>query len=313
VADPWLPPLDFQAYLEAKAPIDSASLNPDLFGRFRRRLDADSAPRLLDLGTGTGAMLRRVLALPPAGGMELAGLDSDARSLEQASRRIADLLAGQGCRVREEPEAAGWRLEAESGARRVRVRLGRGDLLDPGTPALFSGPAFGFVTAHAFLDLLPIERALRIIRPLLVPGGLLYATLNYDGSTLLLPPDRDPGFEQALLAAYHHSMETRRVDGEPTGGAFSGRRLRAALERGGFQVLGAGSSDWNVFPQGGQHAPGPALFLEALLGMIAWEGLRSPGIGPGEAEVWWRRRTAEVQAGRLGLVAHNLDLLAERA
>ena len=313
MADPWLPPLDFQAYLEAKAPIDAASLNPDLFGRFRRRLDADSAPRLLDLGTGTGAMLRRVLALSSAGVMELAGLDSDARSLEQASRRIAELLHAQGCRVREEPEAAGWRLEAESGARRVRVRLGRGDLLDPGTPALFSGPAFGFVTAHAFLDLLPLECGLGAIRPLLAPGGLLYATLNYDGSTLLLPPDRDPAFEQALLAAYHHSMETRRVGGEPTGGAFSGRRLQAALERGGFRVLGAGSSDWNVFPEGGRHAPGPALFLEALLGMIAREGLRAPDIDARDLEAWWRRRTAEVQAGRLGLVAHNLDLLAERA
>jgi SAM-dependent methyltransferase len=313
VAEPWLPPLDFQAYLEAKAPIDSGSLDPGLFARFRRSFEAQRDPRLLDLGTGTGAMLRRVLALRPAGPMELAGLDSEARSLERARRCIAEQLRGQGCRLREQAETAGWRLEAESGTRLVRVRLVRGNLLDPGAAALFPEPGFGFLTAHAFLDLLPLERALRIIRPLLAPGGLLYSTLNYDGSTALLPPDRDPGFEQSLLAAYDHSMETRCVGGQPTGGAFSGRRLRAALERGGFRVLGAGRSDWNVLPVEGRHAPGAAFFLQALLGMIAGEGLRAPGIDPEELEAWWRRRSADIRAGRLGLRARNQDLLAQRS
>jgi SAM-dependent methyltransferase len=284
VAEPWLPSLDFQAYLEAKAPIDSGSLDPGLFARFRRSFEGEREPRLLDLGTGTGAMLRRVLALRPAGPMELAGLDSEARSLEQARRCIAEQLREQGCRLREQTETAGWCLEAESGTRRVRVRLLRGNLLDPGAAAVFPKAGFGFLTAHAFLDLLPLERALRIMHPLLAPGGLLYSTLNYDGSTALLPPDRDPGFEQALLAAYDHSMETRCVGGLPTGGAFSGRL-----------------------------APGTAFFLQALLGMIAGEGLRAPGIDPEELEAWWRRRSADIRAGRLGLRARNQDLLAQRS
>ena len=312
MAELRLPPLDFQAYLEVKAPIDSASLDPGLFARFRRSLEADRSPRLLDLGMGTGTTLRRVLAFSLSGDLELTGLDSDARSLELGRRCIAELLRAQGCRVRQETQEAGWRLEADAGLRRVRVRLVLGDLLAPGLPALLGEARFGYLTAHAFLDLLPLARALRVMRALLAPGGLLYSTLNYDGSTVLLPEDRDPGFEQALLAAYDRSMELRRVDGEPTGGAFSGRRLRDELERGGLRLIGAGRSDWDVRPANRPHSPGPAVFLEALLGLIAGEARRDAGIDGTKLEAWYERRRADLRTGRLGLVARNLDLLAAR-
>jgi hypothetical protein len=195
----------------------------------------------------------------------------------------------------------------------VRARLLHGDLLDPGLAALLGRAGFGYLTAHAFLDLLPPARAVRILRALLAPGGLLHATLNYDGSTVLLPEDQDPGFERALLLAYDLSMERRCVDGEPSGGAFSGRRLRAELERGGFRLLGEGRSDWNVPPAGGPHEAGTACFLGALLGLIAGEGLRASGLDSGALRAWYGRRTADLASGRLGLVARNLDLLAARA
>jgi SAM-dependent methyltransferase len=312
VAELRIPALNFQAYLEAKAPIDAASLDPGLSGRFRESLDADRAPRLLDLGTGTGATLRRVLSFAAAGGLELTGLDSDARSLELAGRRIAELLRAQGWRVRERAQEDGWRIGAGRAGRRVRVRLLHGDLLDPGLPALLGRAGFGYLTAHAFLDLLPLARALRVMRALLAPGGLLYPTLNYDGSTVLLPEDQDPGFERALLRAYDRSMERRCVEGEPSGGAFSGRRLRAELERGGFRLIGEGRSDWNVPPSPGPHDAGTAGFLGALLGMIAGEGLRAPGLDSGALQAWYGRRTADLASGRLGLAARNLDLLAVR-
>jgi SAM-dependent methyltransferase len=322
VAELHVPRLDFQAYLEAKATIDSASLDPVLLERFRRSLEADRAPRLLDLGAGTGATLRRVLALPLSADLELAGLDRDARSLGLARRRIAELLRAQGCRVRERSQDSGWLLETAAGPRRVRVRLVRGDLLAPGVAAQLGEGGFGYLTAHAFLDLLPLARALRLARSLLVPGGLLYSTLNYDGSTMLLPVDEDADFERALLVAYDRSMELRCVEGEPTGGAFCGRRLGAELERGGFRVIGEGCSDWKVRlapgPGAGRQAPGrqaphAVVFLRALLGMLAVEGLRAADIDEERLQAWWRRRCADLRAGRLGLEARNLDMMAIKA
>jgi SAM-dependent methyltransferase len=314
VAELRPPGLDFQAFLEAKASIDAASLDPGLLARFRRSLEAERTRRLLDVGTGTGATLRRFLAFALAGDLELVGLDSDARSLELARRCIGEQLRAQGFRLRERALEAGWLLEVDSALRRVRVRLVRGDLLAPGTASLLGQGGFGYLTAHAVLDLLPLARALRAMRALLAPGGLLYATLNYDGSTVLQPEELDPDFEQALLAAYDASMESRRVDGEPTGGAFSGRRLRAELQRGGFRVLGSGRSDWDVHTASGWTPGRPeAVFLEALLSMIAGEGRHAPGIDAGKLEAWRRRRRVDLEAGRLGLTARNLDFLARLA
>jgi SAM-dependent methyltransferase len=158
-----------------------------LFDNFRAWYEAEPAPRLLDLGTGTGAMLRRVLEFRTAGDALLSGLDSGPMSLESAAGRIRSQLESAGLQVRVRRTPGRWELEAEGRGRRLGVRLVRGDLLDA-DPAMLSGlGSHDLVTAHAFLDLLPVERGLRTIRSLLRPGGLLYATLNYDGLTVLLP------------------------------------------------------------------------------------------------------------------------------
>jgi len=321
MAETWPPPLDFPAYLEAKAEVDEAGLNPALYARFRRLLEAHPSPRLLDLGTGTGAMLRRLLGWELRGEPLLCGLDQDPALLMPAARRIAQELERRGYRVQSagisEGSAAGTgasavhRISGRRGKRRIEVRLASGDLLAPDALRALEESRFGFLTAHAFLDLLPLDSALAVIRGLMSPSGVLYATSNYDGSTALLPPFRDEAFEEALLSAYDRSMEARRVGGEATGGAHCGRRLYGALERGGFRLLGAGSSDWNVLPEQGRLAEGPALFLKSILAMIAAEGLRA-GLAAEPLRLWHRERLASIEAGRLGLIVHQLDMLAVR-
>jgi hypothetical protein len=83
------------------------------------------------------------------------------------------------------------------------------------------------------------------------------------------------------------------------------------LERSGFRLAAAGSSDWNVLPEQGRHEAGPARFLKSILGMIAAEGSRA-ALDPGTLRSWYDDRISAVDAGRLGLVAHQLDLLAVR-
>jgi SAM-dependent methyltransferase len=315
-------PFDFSAYLEAKFAIDSASLNAPLYARFEEHLRRKVNPRILDLGTGTGAMLRRVLDMHLQGQVYLAGVDREEQNLDTGLEHVLRALRCRGYHVREEevyPERK--RIRAKKRKEELQVDLLRADLLEKETTERLG--RFDCITAHAFMDLMPLRPAVAVIRTLLREEGVFYPTMNYDGQTVLLPRYVDPVFERRLLEIYNRSMERRRTGGRKTGGAFSGRRLYQALLEEGFTILGMGSSDWNVFPSGGVYSSEEKLFLSAILSMIAREawlardvskrwGRLEPGGDEWEKRItdWHLRRTEAVRNSRLCLVVHQLDLLA---
>ncbi len=303
--------IDTLAYLEAKYPLDSVSLNRRVRRRFRRRLERLESPRLLDLGTGTGAMLRRCLTLNLKGSPLLVGIDSDAGSLALAREKIA-LLQGQPVAM---PAAAGVQ-----GA--PRIRLLRLDLVKAALgrmpPTGLAAGGFDCVTAHALMDLLPLEPVIDWVWALLRPGGLFYASLNYEGLTKFLPAGAHRNFEAALLEEYNRSMDERRVAGLGSGGSRSGSRLLSALAGQGFSLLASGRSDWKIRPPhprpGGSGGPGgdESVLLPTLLAMIYREALNRqsfPGRG-GELESWYEGRMRAVRERRLGLRVRHLDVLA---
>ena len=315
--------LDFPAYLEAKFAIDSASLNRELYTMFCDHLKNKVDPRVLDLGTGTGAMLRRILSLNLQGRVHLVGIDQDQENLIAASDRTEKTLRGSGFRIQGK-KSDGRMTRIKAGKRNVELRIDllRGDLLERRKIEQIEEHTFDCITAHAFMDLMPLKSALAGIRNLLKNDGLFYSTLNYDGQTVLLPQYVEPGFEQRLLHVYNRSMEGRRARGKKTGGCLSGRRLYQALFEEGWAILGMGSSDWNLFPSGGPYSAEEKLFLASILNMIAREALamRSPraaaGVVPsaiGDEKAlfdWYSSRIEDVQSSRLALVVHQLDLLA---
>jgi len=78
-----------------------------------------------------------------------------------------------------------------------------------------------------------------------------------------------------------------------------GRRFYGARGPAGFEMLGAGSSDWNVFPTGGRYAEGTALFLKSLLGVIVAEGLGRRRRGPPCAMLAGTDTSMDAIVGRL--------------
>lgn len=311
----------YPAYLEAKFAIDSASLNAPLYARFREHLRRIVDPLILDLGTGTGAMLRRILQLDLSGRVHQIGLDREEQNLAAGMDRMEQILEDRGYRIVEEQNSVERSIRGRRGDNEVRIEFRLGDLLDPG--AVGALPPVDCITAHAFMDLMPLRRAVAVIRRLLKADGVLYSTLNYDGLTVLLPEYEDAGFERRLLRIYDRSMEARRTRGAKTGGAFSGRRLYRELLEGGFAILGIGSSDWNVFPPEGAYADDQKLFLSAILSMIEAEARRArrepgaatrnraqPLIDPKRLDRWYADRLEEVRRNRLALIVHQIDLLA---
>jgi hypothetical protein len=102
------------------------------------------------------------------------------------------------------------------------------------------------------------------------------------------------------------------VQGEPTGGARSGRRLYSLLAETGFDVAAYGSSDWNITPREGRYRDRDADVLRALLFMIRGESERQPGIDRDRLARWYAERSAQLESGALGMIVHQLDIVATR-
>jgi SAM-dependent methyltransferase len=310
----WLQPVDFPAYLEAKIEVDDESLNHRLFEKVRRRVRGFDSPCILDVGTGTGAMLRRLLRYAIRGCPRLYGLDLERRSLEVAAGRVRGDLEARGWSVQVVEHRGRLVIEGCEGGEQApgpRVSLVQGGVLDGNLGERLDGGGFDLISAHAFLDLLPLEDSLSAVRRLHRPGGWLYTTLNYDGLTTLFPPYGDPDFESRLMERYELSMEQRRVAGRATAGRWSGRRLYQSLPEHGYTVLAVGASDWTVFPGPTGHSANRRLFLRTLLSFIAREGQADCRLDSRALQRWYDTRLEAVQSGVLAVVAHQLDVLAE--
>ncbi len=116
---------------------------------------------------------------------------------------------------------------------------------------------------------------------LLVPGGVYWFTINYDGETIF-----EPGhpLDEQVLRAYHRDMDERVRYGRPAGESRTGRLLFHHLRDARAPALAAGSSDWVVYPaRDGNYPADEAYSCAASL-------LRS-GTRCVIARTGWNRRT----------------------
>ena len=296
--------LSFEDYLDAKFPLDERSLNRDVRTLFESFLRSHADLRILDMGCGSGASLRRLLLAGLNGRIEMTGVDRDPGLLQRARERIAQDLEMTDFEV----STSGERVHARRNREAITLSFTVADLASY-QPA--ESGRYDAVIAQALMDLLPLERMVERIRGWLAPAGLFYASLNYDAGTVLYPLYPDLEFETGLLGVYDTSME-RLLDGEPCGGAHSGRRLHAALSKAGFDILALGSSDWNIAPYCGAYRDEDQRCLAALLDMIHGEGQRSGRFQPQQLDDWLGHRRTQLADLRLSLIIHQIDLVAQK-
>lgn len=301
---------DHRTYLEAKRTVDDRALNRRVLERFEATLAARSAPvRIVELGAGVGAMIARLAAWDrlPAD-VVYRGVDRDPDSIERARERVPEWLRANGYEVDrldtdsddEGEHPALTTFVARSRERRLEITLEVAD-------AFAIEDTADAVIAAAFLDIVSLEEAIPDLKELLVPGGVLYAPITFDGGTTFAP--RDP-IDDRLEREYHRHMD----DVRPEGGSRVGRGLLTRLPGAGWDVLEAGGSDWIVRPRDGRYPAEERVFLEHLLETIdgALAALPEPDLDSAERQRWLERRYGELEDGELVFVAHNLDVLARR-
>jgi len=304
-------------YLEAKRRIDLRCLNRHVLGAFKKRLEDVQDPVLIDLGTGTGLMVRKVASMHLSGNAHIIGLDLDEEICNAAVHIITGELVRLGYRDigeeydRDETGLCCYMQVEREGCRLV-IEMRSGDVLAPEMPWRPTGLAFDAVTANAFVDLVPLKDIVSLAGRLLKPGGLFYTTINYDGVTTLLPLSHDEDFETELLGAYNRSMELRRSRGKMTGGSRTGSRLYSVLLEEGFSIVDWGSSDWTVLPRESRYKPGEAAFIRAILHMIYDEGVNSGRLAREKLDRWLSERFEALEGGRLSFMNHQIDVLAQK-
>jgi len=274
--------VDWNAWLECKASVDGRSLHP----RVQAAAFEGPVPReVLELGGGTGTMARRLLKQGLiAGQTRYTLVDSSALAVAEAERQCGPLFAEENF-VAHEGDLYRY---LDDHARRA------------------SPPEL--VIAHALLDLLDPGRASVALEKL---GAQRYwLTHLFDGFTEFVPV-LDQALDARIVGAYHATMDQRhRLGGE--GSSRSGRAWLEALPAAGLKVLEAASSDWVVVPRAGAYLEHEAEFLSHLLQFFR-ASLTERAEVDQKALAWWlHARTAQLRRGQLGVVVHQLDLLAGR-
>lgn len=286
-------------WLAARDPYDVAALDRvglDLLRPWLAEQPSYRPLRVVDLGCGTGSGLRRTLTWLDARPVVAYAVDRDAALL-------AALVAGDlGSTAR------GASDSADTDAR-VTVVPVLADVLGPLDGA--GGPADGTVdllVSHAVADLFPLDRFASRIRALLRPGGRAQIALTYDGETRFAPDDA-ADLERRTIAAYHRHMDRARAQDPTYGGSTAGRRLVAALEAAGLEIVRAAPSTWDVRAGDG---PGGVAVLTGLIDYVI-RAVAELGDPPAdEVARWERSRRAALDAGALRASVRHLDVIAGR-
>ena len=227
--------------------------------------------RVLEIGGGTGSMVRRCVNWELFSEAHYTLVDSDAESLAQLS-------IGQTA------------LDLQPVHSEIGAYLAKTD------------QQFDLVIAHAVLDLIALRQLLPLLWKRCSNSALYWFTINFDGESVFEPPLPE---DQAIWAAYHASMDRR------PGSSHAGRNLFAQLRGSGATIEAAGSSDWVVHAKpntrGGAYPEDEAYFLHHIVHTIDQELSPAPPISAAFFRRWVEQRHQHVCDSELIYIAHQLD------
>ena len=224
-------------------------------------------------------------------------LDADRQLLDCSRRWLCDWAAARGLRSDLLPD--GLRV-GDLRVRLVHAELGSYLEAAQGAPA-------DVLIANAVLDLVDVPAVLPGLLRLLVPGGIYWFTINYDGESIFAPGH--PHDDQ-IMQAYHRDMDERFRYGL-AGESRTGRRLFHYLRAAGAPALAAGSSDWVV--SAARMGTTRPMRLTSCAASLTRSRTRC-----GIARTGWNRRTwptgwpsaaGNWPRARLVYIAHQLDFV----
>lgn len=294
----------FTRYLEAKKSLDDRSLNKNVWTTLKNCL-SNATPKqplhLLEVGAGIGTMIERTLEWEILSYAHYTAIDADQENISFAYHRLNRWATEHAYQVMHNKKG----LRIKGPGVQLEIEFKAIDLFDF-VAIEAHHHAWDLLIAHAFLDLVDIPTALPRLFSTLKTDGLYYFTLNFDGLTSL-EPEINPALDTLIQELYHQTMDTRMVDGLPSGDSRSGRHLFAHLAASGASILDVGASDWIIYPTGDGYQDDEAFFLHFIIHTIHEALCVHPKLDQALFETWISKRHAQVENAELVYIAHQLD------
>lgn len=256
-------------FLETKYDLDKKSMSPELWTVLSNICSARSShdspwpSRVLDCGSGTGAMLRHLLDQNIRVG-EYHGIDIHPKLLSQARTYVT---AGRFSHLKMVPEFHALSV----------YNISRASSAPDARCARAFQKQFDLVCALSLAEHVEIDRMLANIRNVLKDGGILFLPINYAGGTIFEPTD-DYMLEETIIDNFNYGSISGQVyEGQVGGDAFCGRTLYHSLVRNGFEVLALCPEDWLIVPDAKPpyYATGIRDFLNLIIDEIAKVNVRN--------------------------------------
>lgn len=270
----------FERYLSSKRSVDDRALNRYVWQHLKEQLAqrTDDPVQILEIGAGIGTMAERIQEWGLTDRqVEYKGIDAEESNITAARGRL-DAIQSNNFRIELEPINLFDLLAREKNQ-------------------------WDVVIAHAFLDLIDLERWLDPVLKLVKPSGLFYFTINFDGLTILEP---EIEYDEQVMRLYHQTMDERIIDGLPSGDSRTGRHLIGRLRNAGASVLAAGSSDWLVHPA---YVEDEAYFLHFIVHTIEGALHHHPDIDRQRFAAWIAARHQQIEREELIYIAHQIDVM----
>lgn len=286
-------------WLALREPYDALARSERIAAALIARLPA--RPRLIDLGAGTGSLLRW---LAPRIGRAQAWtlVDSDKALIEEAFETIAERAESIGFKATF-PSRKTLLVHAPGGAWRVEALVT--DLAE--APRNLPLTAADAVLSSALCDLVSARWVDGMAAALRVP---FYAALLVDGRDRLWPSH--PA-DAAVAGAFRRDQARAKGFGGPALGPAAPRAIASAFAARGFAVDSA-PADWVVQPRGSAFAdlPVPREHAEAFLRqlVLGQADAAKRWIAHRQAEGWLLDRLDEIDARTLSARIGHRDLLA---
>jgi SAM-dependent methyltransferase len=282
-------------WLDLREPFDAAARDADLAARLAEALPA--RPRILDLGAGTGALLRWLgHFIGRAQAWTL--VDADAALIERAFDTIAERASDAGWGVTF-PDRRTLLVHSPRGAWRVEGLVA--DLRE--APDNLPLHAVDAVVNTALCDLVSRDWIERMATACAAHRLPFYAALNVTGRERFSPPHRD----DALLArGFARDQARDKGFGGIALGAKAPDAIAEAFAAQGYDVLRA-PSDWAVRTR--PLNPVATRFAEELVGGMAAAAGQHERRGRLALRDWARLRAGQAAEGRLGVRIGHADIL----